>query len=550
VRGSFERSTISCVVEQESCRNAYKIYAVITRTLFALVICCLAAASPQSAQQPFDVLIRGGRVIDGTGAPATLADVGIRDGRIAAIGQLGTATATRVVDAAGLTVTPGFIDVHSHASAGLAGALKEGRQLLAQGLTTVALNPDGGGPVDIAGQRATYERQHTGVNVMLYVPHGSIRRDVIGMADRAPTAAELDRMIALVRSGMQHGAIGLSSGLYYAPGSYAQLDEVIAMAKAAGEAGGVYESHIRDEADYNIGVVAAVDEVIRVSEEAHLPGIVAHMKALGPASWGLSRTLVDHIQRARDRGVDVWADQYPYDASGTGIVGALIPRWAEVGGRQEMLKRIDGRDRSRLLADIRKNFERRGGPGKLVISFYKPNPSLEGKSVADVANAMKRAPEEAVLDLLLKGDASLVSFNMSESDIELIMRQPFTMTCTDGDLVPFGEGKPHPRGNGAFARKIRVYVNERHVIDLPFAIRSMTSLPASVFGLKDRGVLRPGAWADVLVMDPAKVKDAATYTDPHQFSEGIEYALVNGVVEKDASAWTGGLAGRVLTPQR
>jgi N-acyl-D-amino-acid deacylase len=523
---------------------------MVTRVLSAVLLSCSLIASLQSAQPRYDVLIRRGHVIDGTGTAATIADIGIRDGRIVAVGQLGDAAAARVLDAAGLTVTPGFIDVHSHASTGLAGALKEGRQLLAQGITTAALNPDGGGPVDIKTQRATYERQHVGINVMLYVPHGSIRREVLGMADRAPTAAELDRMIALVRTGMTDGAIGLSSGLYYAPGSYAQLDEVIAMAKAAGEAGGVYESHIRDEADYNIGVVAAVDEVIRVSEEGHLPGIVAHMKALGPASWGASKTLVDHIRQARDRGVDVWADQYPYDASGTGIVGALIPRWAEVGGRQEMLKRIDGRERPRLLADIRKNFERRGGPEKLVISFYKPNPSLEGKSVAEVAKAMKRAPEEAVLDLLLKGDASLVSFNMSESDIELIMRQPFTMTCTDGDLVPFGDGKPHPRGNGAFARKIRVYVNERHVIDLPFAIRSMTSLPASVFGLRDRGVLRPGAWADVLVMDPAKVRDAATYTEPHQMSEGIQYAIVNGVIEKDADAWTAKLAGKVLTPQR
>ena len=242
-------------------------------------------------------------------------------------------------------------------------------------------------------------------------------------------------MIALVRDGMAAGGIGLSSGIYYAPGSYAKTDEVIAMAKAAGEAGGVYESHIRDEADYNIGVVAAVDEVIRVAEEGTSPGIVAHMKALGPASWGLSMTLVEHIQQARDRGVEVWADQYPYDASGTGIVGALIPRWAEVGGRPELLKRIDGRDRERLLADIRRNFERRGGPEKLVISFYTPNRSLEGKTLADVAKMMKRTPDEAVLDLLVKGDASLVSFNMSDEDIDRIMRQPFTMTCTDGDLV-------------------------------------------------------------------------------------------------------------------
>jgi N-acyl-D-amino-acid deacylase len=349
---------------------------------------------------------------------------------------------------------------------------------------------------------------------------------------------------------MTAGAIGLSSGIYYAPGSYAKTDEVIAMARAAGEAGGVYESHIRDEADYNIGVVAAVDDVIRVAEEGHLPGIVAHMKALGPSSWGLSKTLVEHIQTARDRGVEVWADQYPYDASGTGIVGALIPRWAEVGGRPELLKRIDGRDRDRLLADIRRNFERRGGPDKLVITFYTPNRSLEGRTLAAVAKAMNRTPDEAVLDLLVKGDAGLVSFNMSDEDIDRIMRQPFTMTCTDGDLIAFGNGKPHPRGNGAFARKLHVYVEERKVIDLPFAVRSMTSLPASVLGMKDRGVLRAGAWADVLVFDPARVRDTATYEEPHQLAEGMQYVLVNGVVVKDGDAWTAKLPGKIVVPAR
>jgi N-acyl-D-amino-acid deacylase len=516
----------------------------------AFTLICFAAATRSQDSGSFDVLIKNGRVVDGTGNPWRLADIGVRGGRIAAMGRLDGATAPTVVDASGLTVAPGFIDVHSHAATGLAGTLKDARQLLAQGLTTVTLNPDGGGPVDIKTERAGYERGGTGVNVALYVPHGSIRREVLGMADRAPTAAELDRMIALVREGMAAGAIGLSSGIYYAPGSYAKTDEVIAMAKAAGEAGGVYESHIRDEADYNIGVVAAVDEVIRVAEEAHLPGIVAHMKALGPASWGLSKTLVEHIQQARDRGVEVWDDQYPYDASGTGIVGALIPRWAEVGGRQELLKRIDGRDRDRLLADIRRNFERRGGPDKLVISFYTPDRSLEGKTLADVAKARNRPPAEAVLDLLVKGDASLVSFNMSDDDIDRIMRQPFTMTCTDGDLVAFGNGKPHPRGNGAFARKLHVYVEERKVIDLPFAIRSMTSLPASVFGMKDRGILRPGAWADIVVFDPSRVRDAATYQQPHQLAEGMQYVLVNGVVAENAGAWTGKLAGKIVTPER
>jgi N-acyl-D-aspartate/D-glutamate deacylase len=518
--------------------------------LFAGIVLLLTAAPFTQTPARYDVLIRNGRVLDGSGNPWLAADIGIRGGRIVDMGRLGNAPAARVIDAHGLTVTPGFIDVHSHASTGLEGSLKDARQLLAQGITTAALNPDGGGTTDLRAQRAGFEQRGIGVNVALYVPHGAIRRDVLGMADRAPTAAELDRMIAAAKNGMEAGGIGLSSGLYYAPGSYAKTEEVIALARVVGEMGGVYESHIRDEADYNIGVVGAVQEVIRIAEEGHIPGIVAHMKALGPASWGLSMALVERISQARDRGVEVYADQYPYDASGTGIVGALIPRWAEVGGRPELLKRIQGSDHERLAADIRRNFERRGGPEKLVVSRYAPNPAYEGQSLAQISKALGKPPDETAMDLLLKGDASLVSFNMTESDIELIMRQPFTMTCTDGDLVPFGQGKPHPRGNGAFARKIHRYVNERGTIDLPFAVRSMTSLPASVFGLKDRGTLRPGAWADILVFDPARVRDVATYLEPHQLSEGMEYILVNGVIEKDGDTFTGKLGGRVVTPDR
>lgn len=509
-----------------------------------------ALVAAQAPSPRYDVLIKNGRVLDGTGNPWLAADIGIRGDRIVDVGRLGNPPAGRVIDATGLIVTPGFIDAHSHAADGLAGTLKEGRQLLAQGLTTVSLNPDGGGPVDLRAQRAGFEQRGIGVNVALYVPHGSIRRQVLGMEDRQANAAELQQMVALARHGMEAGGIGLSSGLYYAPGSYAKTEEVIALAKVVGEMGGVYESHIRDEADYSVGVVAAVEEVIRISEEGHLPGIVAHMKALGPSSWGLSMALVERIKQARTRGVEVYADQYPYDASGTGIVGALVPRWAEVGGRGELVKRIQGSDHARLAADMRANLVRRGGPEKLVISLYRPDPSLEGKTLAEVARSMNRPPEEAAMDLLLKGDASLVSFNMSEQDIQLIMRQPFTMTCTDGDLRPFGDGKPHPRGNAAFARKIHVYVNERGVIDLPFAVRSMTSLPASVFGMKDRGIIRPGAFADILIFDPAKVRDAATYLQPHQLSEGMDYVLVNGVLEKEHDTFTGRLGGKVVSPER
>ena len=526
--------------------------AAMVRALGAAAAAVIVAAvvAPSQDAAPFDLVIRNGRVLDGTGTAARAIDVAIRNGRIAAMGGFSEAVAARVIDAAGLTVTPGFIDVHSHAAGGLAGRLKDGRPLLAQGLTTVVLNPDGAGPVDLRAQRTGYEQRGVGVNVALYVPHGSVRREVLAMADRAPTASELDRMVALVRAGMEAGAIGLSSGLYYAPGSYARTEEVIALAKAAAERGGVYESHVRDEANYSVGVVAAVQEVIRIAEEAKLPGIVAHMKALGPASWGLAKTLVEHIQQARDRHVEVYADQYPYDASSTSLEAALVPRWAEVGGAAELRKRIDGSSRARLATEMAANLERRGGAKTLVLSRYQPDPSLEGTSLDEVARGMGLPPVEAAMSLIMKGGAGVVSFNMSEPDIELIMRQAFTMTCTDGDLVPAGEGKPHPRGNGAFARKLRVYTRERGIVGLPFAIRSMTSLPASVYGMKDRGVLQPGAWADVLVFDPAKVRDAATYQDPHQLSEGMQYAIVNGVVVDDAGTFTGKLPGKVVVPQR
>jgi len=519
--------------------------------VFLFLIVLGAASLPLSSQPTtYDILIRNGRVLDGSGNPWQAADIAIAGGRIVGMGRLDGAAAARTIDANGLTVTPGFIDVHSHAANGLAGPLRDARQLLAQGLTTVVLNPDGGGPVDIRGQRALFERGGTGVNVAFYAPHGSIRREVLGMDDRAPTAAELERMVALARSGMEAGAIGLSSGLYYAPGSYARLEEVIALAKVAAEFGGVYESHVRDEADYTIGVVAAVDEVIRVAQDGKLPGIVAHMKALGPATWGLSKTLVQHIQQARDRGVPIYADQYPYDASSTGLEAALVPRWAEAGGAAELRKRIDGPDHSRLVNEMTANLTRRGGAKTLVIARYEPDPALEGKTLDEIAAGMRLSPVETALTMIMKGGASVVSFNMAEPDIEYIMRQTFTMTCTDGDLVPFGSGKPHPRGNGAFARKLRVYVNERGVIDLPFAIRSMTSLPASVLGMKDRGVLRANAKADVLIFDPATVRDTATYQNPHQLAEGIQYAIVNGVVVRDAGAFTGKLPGRVVVPER
>lgn len=518
---------------------------------FLIAAAAPTASSRQSQTDRYDLLIRNAHVFDGNGNPWIRADVGIIGDRIRAVGRLEGTTAAKTIDAAGLALTPGFIDVHSHAGGGLAtDELKHGQPVLAQGITTVLVNPDGGGPTDLEGQRARYVKAGIGLNVGLMVPHGSVREAVLGMTDRDPDSEQIAKMVDLVRQGMRAGAFGLSSGLYYAPGSYSKTGEVVAMAHMAAQFGGVYSSHIRDEADYTIGVVAAVQEVIAIAEQAGLIGVVSHMKALGPASHGLSMALVERIEAARARGVQVYADQYPYSASGTGIGGALIPRWALVGGRDALLKRIHGPERSKLVDEVRVNITRRGGADTLVISRYAPDSTIEGRNLSELAQKAGKTPEEHALDLLERGDASLVSFNMSERDIELIMRQPWTMTSTDGDLVPMGRGKPHPRAYGAFPRKLRLYVRDRGVVDLAFAVRSMTSLPAQVFGLKDRGQIRSGAFADILIFDPAKVNDAATYQEPHQLAEGMTHILVNGVLVRETGRFLAELPGRVLSPER
>jgi N-acyl-D-amino-acid deacylase len=521
--------------------------------VIALVAAAVACGSLHASQpsQRYDLLIRNARVYDGNGNPWIRADVGIVRDRIEAVGLLPAATATKTIDAVGLALTPGFIDVHSHAGPGLAtDELKHGHPILAQGITTVVINPDGGGPTDLGDQRERFARQGIGPNVGLMVPHGSVRQAVMGMTDRDPDSEQIAKMVDLVRRGMRAGALGLSSGLYYAPGSYSKTDEVVAMARMAAQFGGVYSSHIRDESDYTIGVVAAVQEVITIAEQAGIIGVVSHMKALGPASHGLSLALIERIEAARARGVQVYSDQYPYSASGTGITGALIPRWAQVGGRDALMRRVRGDERKKILQEVRTNIVRRGGAETLVISRFSADPSIEGKSLAELAERAGKPAEEHALDLLQRGDASLVSFNMSERDIELIMRQPWTMTSTDGGLVPMGQGKPHPRSYGAFPRKLRLYVRDRGVVDLAFAVRSMTSLPAQVFALKDRGQIRPGAFADVLVFDPAKVNDAATYQDPHQLADGMTHIVVNGALVREHGKFTGELPGRVLVPER
>ena len=510
----------------------------------------LAVAVPAPlAQEAYDLVIAGGFVVDGTGTPGYRADVAVAGERIVAVGLVDRSRARRVIDAGGLWVTPGFIDPHSHAAGGLASAeLNHARPLLAQGITTVFVNPDGGGPVDLVAQRGQLLEHGLGVNVAQLVGHGSIRSTVIGRDDRAPTADELDRMRALAREAMEQGAFGLSSGLFYAPGSYAEIGEVVELGKVVARYGGVYTSHIRDESDYTIGLPAAIDEVIRVAREAGMRGSVTHIKALGPRVWGTAADVIAQIEQARAAGVEVFACQYPYTASATGLSAALLDRWIQEGGREQMLARLrDPEVRRRVRREMVENLDRRGGAERIQFRRHQADPSIEGRTLAAVAAERGQDPVETALALIEEGGPGIVSFNMTDADVELFMRQPWVMTCTDGGLVQMGSGVPHPRNYGTYPRKLRQYVIDDDVIGLSDAVRSMTYTPATLYRVADRGIIRVGAIADLAVIDPVTVRDTATFTDPHQLSEGMVHVLVNGQLVIDDARFTGVLPGQVLS---
>ena len=508
----------------------------------------ISAPTFLAAQDRYDVVIRNGRILDGTGNPWFQGDVAIQGERIVAVGDLSGALGRREIDATGLFVAPGFIDSHSHAGPGLATAgLSHGGPLLAQGLTTVIINPDGGGAVDLARQRTQLLEHGLGVNVAQLVPHGSIRREILGSGDRAPSAAEMEQMRGAVRQGMEDGAFGLSSGTFYAPGSYSEPGEIVELAKVVAEFGGAYTSHIRDESNYTVGVVAAVEEVIDVARQAGIPGVITHIKALGPPVWGYGGALVRRIEMAREEGVEVYSDQYPYPASATGLGAALLPRWAQAGGVDSVTARFD---RPETMARIREemvgNLARRGGADQIQFRRVVFDESLEGRLLSDLAEERDQDPVDTSIDLLRRGSVSIVSYNMHEDDVRTLMVQPWNMTSSDGGLVPWMEGVPHPRSYGAFPRKIRRYVAEEGLLDLAAAVRSMTSLPAQVFRILDRGMIRPGAYADLVVFDLARVNDPATFTEPHQLAEGMVEVFVNGEAALSHGEVTGLMPGRVM----
>ena len=508
-----------------------------------LAVPFLAACSPA----PYDLVLQGGRVVDGTGSPPVVADVGVRNGLVAGVGDLSDAAATTILDVTGLYVAPGFIDTHSHAGPGLATAeLSHGEPLLAQGLTTVVVNPDGGGPVDLVEQRADLEEEGLGVNVAQLVGHGSVRGRVMSSDDRAPTEAELDEMRALVRAGMEAGGWGLSSGTFYTPGSYSENSELVELARVAAEYGGIYTSHIRDESNYTIGVLAAVEEVIDVSRQTGITGVVTHIKALGPPVWGSSAAMVERIEAARDEGLPVYADQYPYLASATGLSAALLPRWSQAGGSGAFAERVADPDtRARIREAMVENLARRGGADRIQFRRFEEDPSIEGRLLSDLAAERDADPIDVALELILQGGPSIVSFNMSEEDLLTLMTREWTMTSSDGGLPLFGVGVPHPRSYGAFARKIGKFVFQDEVMSVEAAVRSMTTLPAEVMGMEDRGRIEEGMVADLVVFSDY-FKDNATFTEPHQLSSGVVHLFVGGEAAILNSAFTGVQAGQVL----
>lgn len=498
--------------------------------------------------QSYDVIIRNGRILDGTGNPWFEGDVGIHGNLISVIGDLGDAVATREVDATGLYVTPGFIDTHSHAGPGLrTEVLSEGRPLLAQGITTVLINPDGGGMVDLKDQKEQLMHHGIGVNVIQLVPHGSIRRSVMGAEDRIPTNSEMSQMLDLVKNGMGEGAFGLSSGTFYVPGSYSEPSEIEAMAKIVAQYKGIYTSHIRDESNYTVGLIRSVEEVINVARNVGLPAVVTHVKALGPPVWGYAAAVVRKIEAAREEGLEVYADQYPYLGSSTGLSAALLPRWAQAGGVDSLLNRLN---RPGVREDIRMamsdNLARRGGADRIQFRRVMFDQEVEGRLLSDVAEERGQSALEVAIDVIEKGGASIISFNMFKDDLETLMIQPWTMTSSDGGLVPWMEGIPHPRSYGAFPRKIRKYVLDDQLVGLAQAVRSMTGLPAQVFRIKDRGWLRVGAYADLLVFDLSRINDPATFTDPHQIAEGMVEVFVGGQAAMSDGKFTGVKAGQVI----
>jgi N-acyl-D-amino-acid deacylase len=533
-----------------------------------------------AAVQPYDVVVRNAHIIDGTGSPWYAGDIGIRAGKIAAIGHLEGATARRSIDAHGMVAAPGFIDMLGQSELTI---LVDPRlpSKIFQGITT-EITGEGGSiaPLNeaiVKADHVTYEhygikptwrtlgeyfarlkKQGMGINLATYAGATQIRRAVLGDDDRAPNAAELERMKALVREEMRDGAMGVSTSLQYAPAPYAKTEELIALATEAAKAGGIYASHIRDEGN---GIAGALDEAFRIGREAKIPVEIWHLKAAGKSNWGRMPEIVAKIEEARRSGIDVAANTYAYTAWFNSF-SAVIPPWAHDGGDKNLIERLKD---PAMRARIRKEMETPGGdwnnewlevPGPEAILLCAVQNAklvpLQGKTIAEIAKLWNKNPIDTVFDILIQDEAftEVAMFAMSEPDVTLALQQPWVSICNDSQGTSpeglLGKEHPHPRAYGTFPRILRKYVREEHKLTLEDAIRKFSALPADRMRIADRGVLKAGMWADIVVFDPEKIQDLATFEKPNQLSEGMRFVLVNGVPVIEEGKMTGKLPGRVV----
>ena len=500
--------------------------------------------------QDYDLIIRGGKVVDGSGNPWYYADIAIKNDRIAEIGQLSNHEAKRVIDAHGLVVAPGFIDPHTHALRGIF-EVPNAESALLQGVTTLTEGNDGSSPYPIDRHYADIDNLRISPNWAVFVGQGTIRQRVIGFGLRKATPDEMERMKQMVRDAMEQGALGISTGLFYVPGSFTSTEEVIELSKVAAEYNGIYISHIREEAAQ---LIDSVQETIRIGEEADIPVQITHHKVIGVENWGASIESLRLVDEARERGVDVTIDQYPYTASQTSI-NALIPQWAQAGGREEMLSRINSAEtystiKNEVVAKIL--YDRGGGdPKNVFISRNSWDPDMAGKNLAELAidAGLEPTPENAadvVFDIIRGGGATAVYHAIGPEDVDRIMLHPATAIGSDGPVGVFGEGAPHPRQYGTFARVLGLYVRERKILSLEEAIRKMSSQSARRLGIHDRGLITKGYFADIAIFDPNEIIDKATFENPHQYAIGTKFVLVNGTVVVENGQHTGARPGRIL----
>lgn len=508
----------------------------------------LISCDSQKDQQ-FDIVIKGGLVNIGDGAASQQTDIGISADTIAYIGEIDGTKSQHIIDAKDLVVAPGFIDMHAH----LDPIFKhpDAKSNVTQGITTALGGPDGGGFWPFDKYLDSISKEDLGINVAYLVGHNTIRKKVMGMDNRTPTKEELGKMKAMIEDAMKEGAFGISTGLKYLPGAFSNVDEVIALSKSASKYGGIYTSHLREE---GLGLIEGVEEAIEIGKEANIPIVLTHHKVVGKPMWGSSVKTLALVDAARDNGIDVMLDQYPYDASYTSI-SILIPAWCRAGGQKEFLKRVESKKlKDSILKGIEYNIlNDRGGGDIERVQFAKVkwDTTLLGKTLKFWAEreGMEPTPSNGaklVLRAQVKGGASAIFHAMDEEDLKRILKHPQTMIGSDGRLTAPGEAWPHPRWYGTFPRVLGRYVRDLKVIDLPTAIKKMTSMPADRLNLTKRGRLKVGNYADIVIFNPETIMDKSTFLNPHQYSVGIEYVIVNGVLTIDKEEFTANRAGRVL----